>query len=151
MRLIRSSLLNEKHWLWRITPGDLTKWMGIPWQSDAGSCQAVYTYSQYPVPAWWAANLPVYVLTAESMAKVRDESILADTRRGIYANHTLWLQTTDTGYVGYHAEGGYQNGLIAMVYQWKDIGVVSGAKADTDLDGIPPVVYVSYDSKQNKS
>ena len=36
------------HWLWKTTPGDLTKWMGIPWQSDAGSCQAVYVEEQYP-------------------------------------------------------------------------------------------------------
>lgn len=62
---IRKSMdpAHEEHWLWKITPGDMTKWMGIPWQSDAGSCQAVFTNEQYPTPAWWAANLPVYVLT----------------------------------------------------------------------------------------
>lgn len=54
---------SDKNWLWKITPGDLTKWMGIPWQSDAASCQLVYTDSEYPIPAWWAANLPVSVLT----------------------------------------------------------------------------------------
>lgn len=142
---------HEKHWLWKITPGDLTKWMGIPWQSDAGSCQAVFTDSQYPVPAWWAANLPVDVLTEESFAKIKDEKILPDTRINIYANRLPWLQTTDTGFVGYHAEGGYMNGLISMVYQWKDIGMVTGRRSDVDLDGVPEIVYVAYNGKQKKN
>lgn len=138
---------HEKHWLWKITPGDLTKWMGIPWQSDAGSCQAVYTDSQYPVPAWWAANLPVYVLTAESFEKIKDPAVLTSTKQSIYGNRQLWLQTTNTGYVGYHAEAGYQNGLINMVYQWKEIGIVAGRNLDNTVDGIPEIVYVSFSSK----
>jgi hypothetical protein len=139
---------NEEHWLWELTPGDLTKWMGIPWQSDAGSCQAVFTDSQYPVPAWWAANLPINVLTEESFEKIQDKSILEDTRKNIYANRVPWLQTTDTGYVGYHAEGGYMNGLISMVYQWKDIGMVTGRKSEVKIDGVPKIVYVAYNGKQ---
>ena len=138
---------DKNHWIWKTTPGDLTKWMGIPWQSDAGSCQTVYIDTQYPVPAWWAANLPVTVLTKENMDKVRQSDILPDTRRFIYGSRLPWLQTTDTGFVGYHAEAGYQNGLIAMVYQWKNIGMVTGRLAETDLDDIPEIVYIAYDGK----
>lgn len=137
--------MHEKHWLWKATPGDLTKWMGIPWQSDAGSCQAVWLDIQYPVPAWWAANLPVTVLTAESLDQIQDKEILEDTRRYIYASRLPWLHTADTGYVGYHAEGGYQNGLIAMVYEWKNVGVVTGRKSEVDIPGIPEIVYVAYE------
>lgn len=133
---------NAKNWFWKITPGDLTKWMGIPWQSDAGSCQAVFTNSQYPVPAWWAANLPVDVLTHDSYEKIQDPAVLPDTKQYIYGNRLPWLHTIDTGYVGYHAEGGYANGLINMVYKWKDIGVVTGRKLD--VDGFAKTVYISY-------
>ncbi|PHR26098.1 MAG: hypothetical protein COA38_15605 [Fluviicola sp.] len=136
---------NPEHWLWQITPGDLTKWMGIPWQSDAGSCQAVWTKSQYPVPAWWAANLPIDVLTNESYQAIKGSSALPDTKRNLYANRQPWLQTTDTGYVGYHAEGGYLNGLINMVYQWNQIGMV--AARPLDLEGYPKTVYVSFHGK----
>lgn len=138
---------NEAHWLWKITPGDLTKWMGIPWQSDAGSCQAVFIEKQYPIPSWWAANLPVHVLPEASYEKIQDDSILKDTRKNIYANRLAWLDTTDTGFIGYHAEGGYLNGLINMVYKWKDIGVVTGRRANTDVEGIPDIVYVSFNGK----
>lgn len=136
---------NEEYWLWQITPGDLTKWMGIPWQSDAGSCQAVWTKSQYPVPAWWAANLPIDVLTNESYKAIKSAETLPDTKRNLYASRQPWLQTTDTGYVGYHAEGGYLNGLINMVYQWDQIGSVAARKLE--LDGYPKTVYVSFDGK----
>ncbi len=134
---------DETNWLWKSTPGDLTKWMGIPWQSDAGSCQAVWTNSQYPVPAWWAANLPIDVLTSDSFDKIKDPSTLQDTKRNIYASRQPWLQTTDTGYVGYHAEGGYLNGLVNMVYKWNQIGVVTGRKLD--VPGLPETVYVAYE------
>lgn len=135
----------EENWLWQITPGDLTKWMGIPWQSDAGSCQAVWTKSQYPVPAWWAANLPIDVLTNESYKAIKGSDTLPDTKRNLYASRQPWLQTTDTGYVGYHAEGGYLNGLINMVYQWNQIGSVAARKLE--IDGYPKTVYVSFDGK----
>lgn len=146
---IRESLdpANSKHWLWEITPGDLTKWMGIPWQSDAGSCQAVFTEEQYPVPAWWAANLPVYVLPVDSYEQLKDPAIVDNTKQYIYANRLPWLHTTNTGFVGYHAEGGYINGLIKMVYQWDKIGVVVGREFGVNSLGLPNLMYVSYSAK----
>jgi hypothetical protein len=50
--------------------------------------------------------------------------------------------------VGYHAEGGYTNGLIAMVYQWKNVGMVTGRKMKSGLDGVPKVVYVAENGPQ---
>lgn len=133
------------HWLWKITPGDLTKWMGIPWQSDAGSCQAVFVEKQYPIPSWWAANLPVQVLPEDAYNKLLDPEILVETKHDIYASRLAWLHTTDTGFIGYHAEGGYMNGLINMVYKWKDIGVVTGRPLN--VKGLPKLVYVSFSGK----
>lgn len=140
---------NKKNWLWKITPGDLTKWMGIPWQSDAGSCQTIYVEKQYPIPSWWAANLPVHVLPEDSYYKLQDPNILDETKRSIYANRLDWLHTTNTGFIGYHAQGGYLNGLISMVYQWKNIGVVAGRKLNTKIEGIPEIVYVAFNGKDS--
>jgi hypothetical protein len=139
---------HKNHWLWKITPGDLTKWMGIPWQSDAGSCQAVYVDKQYPIPAWWAANLPVHVLPQENYRKLLDPGILDDTKKNLFATREDWLHTANTGFIGYHAEGGYLNGLINMVYEWNKIGMVTGRALDLDIDGIPKRVYVAYHSKE---
>ncbi|CAM1367550.1 hypothetical protein TXIAM_370083 [Tenacibaculum xiamenense] len=122
--------------------------MGIPWQSDAGSCQKVFLDSQYPIPAWWAANLPVDILTEESLVAMRNKNISPETIQYLYANREAWLSTTDTGFVGYHAEGGYLNGLINMVYKWKDIGVVAARKSN--VNGVPSTVYVGTTSVNKK-
>ena len=144
-------------WLWQITPGDLTKWMGIPWQSDAASCQAVYTEQDFPVPAWWAANLPVTIVPAARYEQFKQgyspespssEESVAVARQAQFAARQPWLQTADMGFVGYHAIGGYTNGLIAMVQQWKNMGMVMArpgtVSGKPDSDNIPEVVYVSY-------
>lgn len=142
----KSMRKGANHWLWKATPGDLTKWMGIPWQSDAGSCQAVFVEKQYPIPSWWAANLPVQVLPEDAYNKLQNPDILLETKHDIYASRLAWLHTADTGFIGYHAEGGYMNGLINMVYKWKDVGVVAGRPLN--VKGLPRLVYVSYSSKK---
>ena len=151
---------SEASWLWQSTPGDLTKWMGIPWQSDAASCQAVYTAQDFPIPAWWAANLPVTVIPASrydlfkhgaNAEQALDFDTVEKLRQTQFASRQAWLQTADTGFVGYHAQGGYTNGLIAMVDQWKNMGMVMarpGTVSDKSSTGsesiIPEVVYVAY-------
>ncbi len=150
-------------WLWKSTPGDLTKWMGIPWQSDAASCQAVYTAQDFPIPAWWAANLPVTVIPSARYDKFKQGFKLDDTnkdgirmdperyaamRQSQFALRQPWLQTANTGFVGYHAEGGYTLGLVSMVNQWANMGMVMARPGTVDGSNvsaeIPEVVYVSY-------
>ncbi|KZN67272.1 LodA/GoxA family CTQ-dependent oxidase [Pseudoalteromonas luteoviolacea] len=157
---------SDAAWLWRSTPGDLTKWMGIPWQSDAASCQAVYTPEDFPIPSWWAANLPVHVLPLARYEKFKDsqsadlpeingmthniaQGMSAETfehmRLEQFSQRLEWLHTADLGFVGYHAEGGYTNGLIQMVSQWKKMGMVMARPVDDPgASGIPNVVYVAY-------
>ena len=36
-------------------PGDLTRWMGLPWQGDAFSCQQVVFPNDFPIASWWPA------------------------------------------------------------------------------------------------
>ncbi|MBQ4879951.1 LodA/GoxA family CTQ-dependent oxidase [Pseudoalteromonas luteoviolacea] len=157
---------SDSAWLWQNTPGDLTKWMGIPWQSDAASCQAVYTPEDFPIPSWWAANLPVHVLPlarynkfkdsqsadlpeingmAHSIAQGMSESTFEHLRLEQFSQRLEWLHTADLGFVGYHAEGGYTNGLIQMVSQWKNMGMVMARPVENPgSSGIPNVVYVAY-------
>jgi hypothetical protein len=40
-------------------PGTLTRWMGVPWQTDEASCLSGYTLGTYlPLPSFWAARVP---------------------------------------------------------------------------------------------
>jgi len=165
----------DNDWLWQCTPGDLTKWMGIPWQSDAASCQAVYTAEDFPIPTWWAANLPVHIIPTDRyhkfkdsktsdtvkpngltmpVAEALDESVFEQQRIAQFSQRLDWLHTADLGFVGYHAEGGYTNGLIQMVKQWKNLGMVMARPADKPSgnfkQSIPEVVYVAFSENDDK-
>ena len=40
-------------------PGDLTRWMGLPWQADTGFCRSGYDMNYDPfVPTFWPAGCP---------------------------------------------------------------------------------------------
>ena len=44
-------------------PGDVTRWMAVPWQADTASCRSGYQYGPTPVdpylPTFWAARFGV--------------------------------------------------------------------------------------------
>ena len=45
-------------------PGDLTRWMGLPWQADTAYCRSGYDADYDPyVPTFWPARVPNQVLT----------------------------------------------------------------------------------------
>lgn len=141
---------HKSAWLWEITPGDLTKWMGIPWQSDAASCQAVFTPENFPIPVWWPANLPVHVIPHQSYEKMNDKEVTEDMKQSLFGARLPWLHTADTGFVGYHAEGGYTNGLIQMVYKWKEMGLVTARKLKKPVKGLPRIIYTALKGAQKK-
>jgi hypothetical protein len=62
-------------------PGDLTRWMAVPWQTDTASCRSGYEsqnglalpYDPY-VPTFWPARVPNHVLTEEDFRIVNGGS-----------------------------------------------------------------------------
>jgi hypothetical protein len=62
-------------------PGDLTRWMGVPWQGDAFSCQSVLTADGFPTPVWWPALLPIDVLPEGFYKQMMRADLSAEERR----------------------------------------------------------------------
>jgi len=68
-------------------PGDLTRWMGLPWQADAAFCRSGYDQDYDPyVPTFWPATVPNQVMTpagyeAVMRAKTPEERSAAFGRR----------------------------------------------------------------------
>ncbi len=57
-------------------PGTLTRWMGVPWQTDEASCLSGYNASTFlPVPSFWAARVPNQVLSEDSFKRLTDPSL----------------------------------------------------------------------------
>lgn len=56
-------------------PGDISRWMAIPWQADTASCLSAYPFGAYfrdYQPTFWPARVPNDVMTQENYQIVVD-------------------------------------------------------------------------------
>jgi hypothetical protein len=72
-------------------PGDLTRWQGTPWQSDAASCRSGYEPDISPVlPTFWPARIPNHVLREEDYLIVMDTSAPMEDRQDAFQRRYDW-------------------------------------------------------------
>src|SRR4029079_5147207 len=71
-------------------PGDLTRWMGVPWPPDAFSCQFVLTGEDFPTPNWWPTLLPVNVLPEAFNEQGMRTDLPAAVRARYFASRVVW-------------------------------------------------------------
>jgi hypothetical protein len=139
-------------------PGDLTRWMGLPWQCDAFSCQqvnfanssndnsSINVSDDFPVATWWPALLPIDVLPQDFYAAILNTELSAAERVKFFQNRVSWSR--GVAGIGYHASASYTNGLNRMVYLWDRMGFVVKKTAPSDPSWpqeIPRVLYVEVD------
>jgi len=121
-------------------PGDLTRWMGVPWQGDAFSCQAVQTADGFPTPIWWPALLPVDVLPEAFYEQMMRTDLSNEERLRFYHSRVPWAR--GAAGIGLHVEAGYTDGLRRMIELWTRMGVVVRRPGPKGLPGVPEQVYV---------
>lgn len=126
--------------LHRQGPGDLTRWMAVPWQTDTVSCRSGYErlanlgphYSPY-LPTFWPARVPNDVLTAADFAVVNDPETPLGERRRAFEERANWLRhMTNERPTKYHR----------MVEGWHRLGIVEGHAYTVGDDAFPARVYV---------
>ncbi|TDO99787.1 CTQ-dependent glycine oxidase GoxA [Marinomonas balearica] len=125
--------------------GDLTRWMGLPWQCDAFSCQQVLMQEDFPTAVWWPALLPIDVLPEENYTQLMDESLDDSERVKFYENRADWKR--GVAGIGYHANASYWDGITNMITLWERMGFVvkrEGPKGagTTGLSAVPKEMYV---------
>lgn len=99
-------------------PGTLTRFMGVPWQSDEGSCRSNQDYdtAQYlPTITFWSARVPNQVLSQRSFQQTQNTDLSAAQRHKFFSYRQDWLR--------FLREGG-QNPRVTMVDNWDKIGIV---------------------------
>ncbi|MEQ8348915.1 MAG: CTQ-dependent glycine oxidase GoxA [Sneathiellaceae bacterium] len=124
-------------------PGDLTRWMGLPWQPDAFSCQRVYMQDDFPVPVWWPALLPVDVLPEDFYRQLMRPDLSAEDRVKFFQNRVWWARGAPG--IGYHANASYWDGIQNMIGVWQEMGFVVKRPGPTDPQrpqAIPAEVFV---------
>ena len=126
-------------------PGDLTRWMGLPWQADAFSCQDVRLGNDFPVATWWPANVPINVLPRYAYEQLCRDDLTDAAKIKFFNNRVLWSR--GVAGVGYHTAGGYMNGLKRAVALWSHLGFIEKQPRPDSIgpklhDLIPPILFV---------
>ncbi len=100
-------------------PGSLTRWMGIPWQTDEASCLSGYNTSSYlPLPSFWAARVPNQVLALQSYERLGDAGLPEQQKMKHFSYRQFWLRDLN-------ASGAYQARINNMVKSWHAVGIIS--------------------------
>ncbi|RUL78413.1 hypothetical protein EKH80_04745 [Dyella choica] len=74
-------------------PGDISRWMGLPWQADTAYCRSGYDTSYDPfVPTFWPARVPNHVLSEADYAIVIDRNQGLPRRMEAFNRRTNWNQ-----------------------------------------------------------
>lgn len=115
-------------------PGTLTRWLGVPWQTDEASCLSGYDPSTYlPLPSFWAARVPNQVLSMESFDRLSKQDVPTGQRLKHFDYRQDWLRDFGTDYV---------KKINAMVAKWHYLGIVVQQDADPGkAAGLLPVQY----------
>ncbi|WP_424638003.1 LodA/GoxA family CTQ-dependent oxidase [Embleya sp. AB8] len=123
-------------------PGDLSRWMAVPWQTDTAGCRAGYEaqaglgprYDPY-VPTFWPARVPNHVLKQSDYETVnRPDGPGTLDREAAFAHRAVWLR----GLTGATPEAQRRQ----MVDGWYKLGIVE-VRPYTVGDGrFPPLMQV---------
>jgi L-Lysine epsilon oxidase N-terminal/L-lysine epsilon oxidase C-terminal domain len=124
-------------------PGDITRWMAVPWQTDTASCRAGYTGwpgnplpNETFIPSFWPSRVPNDVLTEEDFAIVVDAKLDLDERMHAFYRRQRWLRSFDYN-------GPYIPQITRMITEFGDLGVVEARKNPNKADDpFPRVLYV---------
>ncbi|MEU6760606.1 LodA/GoxA family CTQ-dependent oxidase [Streptomyces sp. NPDC046685] len=115
-------------------PGDLTRWMAVPWQTDTASCRSGYEsrYDPY-LPTFWPARVPNHVLTEEDYLVAVDSTRPREERLAAFARRSPWNRWLPTP---------YKANINAMVKDFGRLGVVERRRGVTDDPLLPAEMLV---------
>jgi hypothetical protein len=120
-------------------PGDMTRWMAVPWQTDTASCRSGYyagygaKYDSY-IPTFWPARVPNHVLMLEDYNKVMNSALSREQRLAAFRQRSDWFRTLGSNV--------YPQPINAMVRDFGKMGVIEVRAGIADDPGFPPVMQV---------
>ncbi len=99
-------------------PGTLTRWMGVPWQTDEASCLNGYDPSSYlPVPSFWAARVPNEVLSRHAFDQATHADLPYAQRFRQLSYRQNWLRDIEGS--------SYQQRINNMIKNWSLLGIIA--------------------------
>ncbi|MEM7532249.1 MAG: LodA/GoxA family CTQ-dependent oxidase, partial [Chloroflexota bacterium] len=122
-------------------PGDITRWMALPWQGDTAYCRSGYEYTYDPyVPTFWAARVPNQVLTNEDYDIVIDHEQPMENRIAAFNRRAQWLHVIP----GYNERGAAAANkvMMEMIKDFGKLGIVEVRHHDEDSAAFPVTMMV---------
>jgi hypothetical protein len=117
-------------------PGDLTRWMALPWQGDTAYCRSGYEMEYDPyVPTYWPARVPNQVLTLIDYETLCDTTRPMDQRIAAFHNRPAWLRQLP-------AQDPAPEQMMYMIQHFGDLGVLEARPRPDDMDWLPEILYV---------
>lgn len=118
-------------------PGDLTRWMAVPWQSDTSSC--LYAYGEPEdvyLPTFWPARVPNNVLTSQDFAIIQNRRLPLPMRVAAFHRRADWFRLKP-------ANGAQQMLMVNhFIKNWSRIGIVSLRPGPGDDSNFPNQFWV---------
>lgn len=120
-------------------PGALTRWLGVPWQTDEASCNSAAEYEPttfLSMPSYWGARVPDQVLSSESWSRAVAPENGSLQRLKHVALRSDWLRDV--------RGRTYQERIQQMVSEWWTLGILSEQDVPQELValGLPPTALV---------
>jgi hypothetical protein len=115
-------------------PGDISRWMALPWQGDTAFCRSGYDIDYDPyVPTFWPARVPNQVLTEEDYQIAIDEGLPRAQRIAAFNHRPSWLRAVT------RPPAPVAEVMLRMIAQFGALGIVEarpGMKNDPDFPGV---------------
>jgi hypothetical protein len=116
-------------------PGDLTRWMGLPWQADTAYCRSGYDRAYDPfAPSFWPARVPNQVLLARNYDIVMDGAQPRAHRLAAFAQRWEWVEPL---------RGSIPGQMEEMVRLFGSMGVLEARPGIAGDPDFPPVMLVA--------
>jgi hypothetical protein len=119
-------------------PGDVTRWMALPWQGDTAFCRSGYDpqYDPY-LPTFWAARVPNGVLDEDDYAMVVDTALPREQRLAAFNRRMPWTRAIDV-------DSGADTvpTMMNMVAHFGMLGIVEARPGVKDDKDFPEVIFV---------
>jgi hypothetical protein len=114
-------------------PGDLTRWMAVPWQTDTASCLSGYSFFKTTdsLPTFWPARVPNDVLAETDYKILTDPNQPPEKRREAFLRRRDWFR----GFVP-------PNEIDQMIGDFYKLGIVEERPGPADLPDLPQAMWV---------
>jgi hypothetical protein len=125
---------NFKNFLQAQGPGDLTKWMAVPWQGDTIFCRSGYEPEFDPyIQTYWPARVPNHVLSENDYEIVMDLSQSLEKRLAAYRRRKFWTRSIT---------GSAPEQIHQMVRDFGNMGIIEARPGYPNDPNFPAVMLV---------